>query len=360
MRTEKVFIIAEAGVNHNGSLHLAKKLVDAAVAAKADAVKFQSFTAAEIVRGNCEMAAYQKANTGRKQSQLEMLKKLELSRQNHSALAEYCRKRKIEFMSTPFDLTSVELLQTLKVKRLKIPSGEITNAPLLLKAAKTKLPIILSTGMARMDEIKTALGVIAFGYTAAANEKPATEKFRAAYLSLKGRQALKRNVTLLHCVTDYPAPYHEVHLRAMTVLKSAFGLPVGYSDHTLGVSVPLAAAALGAAIVEKHFTLNTKMAGPDHKMSLTPEELASMVKGIREIEASLGKPEKKPGRSELKNVRIVRRSLVAAKAIRRGEAWTEKHLTAKRPATGISPLRYWEFLGRPAKKAYAADEEIKK
>jgi N-acetylneuraminate synthase len=358
MTDRQIYIIAEAGVNHDGSLEMAKKLVDVAADAGADAVKFQTFKADELVSSTAPKADYQKAATNTSESQREMLKKLELDETAHRVLASHCRKRNIQFLSTPFDEESVDLLATrIKVPMLKLPSGEITNGPLLLSAAQTGLPIILSTGMSTLADIKAALGVLAFGYTVK-KEKPSHKAFKAAFSSTRGQRSLKERVTLLHCTTEYPAPFADVNLRAMDTMREAFGLPVGFSDHTPGMIVPIAAAARGASVIEKHFTLNREFSGPDHKASLEPRELRAMVRAIRDVELTLGSGEKKRAPSEEKNFVVARRSLMAARNIKKGEAFTLENLTCKRPGNGLSPLRYWEMLGKKADKDYHQDEMV--
>lgn len=353
-----VYIIAEAGVNHNGDIALAKQLIDIAAQAGADAIKFQTFKAENIISKYAPKAEYQKKTTSGAESHLEMVKKLELDENAHRILITYCRLRKIEFLSTPFDFDSIELLsKTLDLPRLKIPSGEITNGPYLLAIAQTMKPLILSTGMSNLAEVETALGVLAFGYSSY-NEKPSPERFRAAYCSSAGHEALKERVIVLHCTTEYPASFEEVNLRAMETMHQTFGLPVGLSDHTPGIAVPIAAAALGAAIIEKHFTLDKKLPGPDHKASLEPDELAQMVVAVRQIEAALGKGEKIAMPGELKNRDIVRKSLVAGRQIRQGEVFTAENLTIKRPGNGISPMKYWEIIREKATKDYNMDEVI--
>jgi N-acetylneuraminate synthase len=356
--TQQVFIIAEAGVNHNGSLEMALALVDAAAAAGADAVKFQTFKSEAVISRYALKADYQIQTTGGSESQLEMVKKLELDLTAHLQILKRCKERAIQFLSTPFDLESVDLLvEHLHVSTLKIPSGEITNAPLLLKIARTGKPAILSTGMSVLAEIEQALGVLAFGYICP-DRQPSLEGFTEIYLSEAGQRILKEKVSLLHCTTEYPAPFADVNLHAMVTMRSAFGLPVGYSDHTEGVAVTVAAVALGATIIEKHFTLDRSLPGPDHKASLEPAELGQMVNAIRQIEMALGTGAKIPALSELKNKPIARKSLVASAPIRCGENFSEENLTTKRPGTGISPLRYWEYLGKPAQRDYAEDEII--
>lgn len=358
MGPKSVYIIAEAGVNHNGSLDLAFSLVDAAAQAGADAVKFQTFQAEKLASRVAPQADYQK-QAAPEASQLEMLRRLELTEEGHRQLIEYCGKKGVHFLSTPFDEESVDLLaNTFGLSLLKLSSGEITNGPLLLKAARSGKPIILSTGMSTLGEVEGALGVLAFGYLNPPDEKPSEDAFQRAYCSEKGQGALKNNVTLLHCTTEYPAPVEEVNLLAMDTLKEAFGLPVGYSDHTRGIAVPIAAVARGAAIIEKHFTLDRTLPGPDHQASLEPGELAAMVASIRQVEKALGSRLKVPSVAEMKNKAVARRSLVAARDIRRGESFTEENLTIKRPGSGISAMQYWEWLGRKAEKDYQQDELI--
>ncbi|OZC04695.1 N-acetylneuraminate synthase [Rubricoccus marinus] len=355
-----MYIIAEAGVNHNGSVDRAIELVEAAARAGADAVKFQTFRADAIVSASAPKAAYQTATTGSAESQLEMVRKLELDRGAHERIQEACRQHGIEFLSTPFDLASVDLLvRELGVPRLKVPSGEVTNAPLLLRVARQRLPLFVSTGMCTLGDVEDALGVIAFGLSAPEAAAPSREAFRHAFASGEGQAALREHVTLLHCTTEYPAPLAEVNLRAMGTLRHAFGLPVGYSDHTEGITVPVAAAALGATVIEKHFTLDRTLPGPDHAASLEPGELAAMVQGIRETALALGKPGKRPTAVEAKNVSVVRKSIVAARPLARGEVLTEEAITTKRPGGGISPMDFWEAVGREVSRDFAADEPIR-
>lgn len=358
MTDNKVFIIAEAGVNHNGSLDMALQLINVAAEAGADAIKFQSFKADKVVSCSALKAEYQTRNTEDSESQLEMLQRLELNEKQHAFLLGHCQKHGIEFMSTPFDLDSLNLLVSkINVARLKIPSGEITNAPFLLRIAKTGKPLILSTGMSTLNEVETALGVLAFGMIGW-ETSPSIAAFKEAYLSKKGQALLNEKVVLLHCTTEYPAPIDEVNLRAMDTLKNVFALPVGYSDHTLGISVPIAAAARGAVIIEKHLTLDRCLPGPDHKASLEPGELKKMVDSIRQIEIALGTGIKSPTASEVKNLAIVRRSLVAVKEIKQGEKFNEYNMGVKRPGIGVSPIAYWEYLGKEANRNYQIDEVI--
>ena len=354
---DSVYIIAEAGVNHNGSLELAKKLIDVAVDAGADAVKFQTFKADTLVSKKAEKADYQRQTTSADESQYEMIKKLELDEEAHRLLIDYCKRAGIQFLSTPFDLASVDLLAgTFDLPCIKIPSGEITNAPLLLKSAQTGKSVILSTGMSTLGEIEDALGVLAFGYLG--NSGPSIAAFRAAYCSAQGQANLLNKVTLLHCTTEYPAPFIDVNLKVMDTLKSAFGLPIGYSDHTEGIAVPIAAVARGAVVIEKHFTFDRALPGPDHKASLEPAELRQMVRSIRDVEQVLGVGTKHPTPSELKNMPVARKSLVAACAIRSGESFTAENLAVKRPGNGLSPMQQWDLLGRKASKNFAVDEPV--
>jgi N-acetylneuraminate synthase len=303
-------------------------------------------------------AEYQVRNTGDNESQLEMVKRLELDLSAHKQLIRRCEMRNIQFLSTPFDLPSVDMLVTdLKVPRIKVASGEITNAPLLLRVAHSGLPVILSTGMSLLGDIEDALGVLAYGYLQA-SEVPSIAGFRQAFMSREGQHQLQEKVTLLHCTTEYPSPFEDVNLLAMDTMAKAFGLPVGLSDHTVGYSVPIAAVARGACIIEKHFTQDRSLPGPDHKASLEPGELAAMVTAIREVEQAMGAPRKLIAPSEAKNQAIARKSLVALQAIRKGEPFTSENLGAKRPGTGISPIRYWEFLEKRATRDYGVDEAI--
>lgn len=354
----KVFVIAEAGVNHNGSLDTARKLVAAAAASGADAVKFQTFQAKNLVTRTAPKAPYQQKTTGRDESQFEMIRALELDGEQHLLLAGECRKRGILFLSTPFDLESLAMLVgRVKVPAIKISSGDIINGPLLLAAARSGKPVILSTGMSDLADIETALGILAFGYTDTGNG-PSTAAFRNAFRSSAGQSAIRKNVTLLQCTTEYPAPYSEINLRAMQLLRETFDLAVGLSDHSLGIEVPIAAAALGATVIEKHFTLDRDLPGPDHVASLEPEELKRMVSGIRNVTHALGSPAKVPTATERRNVAAARKSLVAACKIRAGELFTELNLTVKRPGTGVSPIHYWDWLGKRAARDYEADEII--
>ena len=357
---EHITVIAEAGVNHDGDLERALALVDAATEAGADVVKFQTFRPTALVSRHAPRADYQIRNdtARRDDSQLAMLQRLALSDDEHFRLREHCRARGIEFLSSPFDADSARfLIEDMALPRLKLGSGELTNAPLLLQVARSGRPLILSTGMATPEEIRQALGVLAFGYL---NEEtaPAEPAFATALERMDGYQVLAWNVTLLHCTSEYPAPFIDVNLRAMDHLRDAFGLPVGFSDHTPGIHIAIAAAARGACVIEKHFTLNRSLPGPDHRASLEPFELRTLVEGIRQVEQALGDGEKRVADSEGKNRASTRKSLLAAKLIHAGEAFSADNLTAKRPGDGLAPIHYWALLGRLARRDYAADEAI--
>jgi len=329
-----VFIIAEVGVNHNGSLELAKQLVDVAKDCGADAVKFQTFKAATLVTKAAKQADYQTTNTGKQESQFDMLKRLELSEEDHQELVVHCQQQQIEFMSTPFDLQSIQFLNGLGVERFKIPSGEITNYPYLKMVGAYNKEIVLSTGMATLSEIEAALNLLIDSGTD------------------------KDKITILHATTDYPTQMQDVNLTAMQTIAQAFKVKVGYSDHTPGIEVPTAAVALGASIIEKHFTLDKNLPGPDHKASLEPDELKAMVKAIRNIEVALGDGIKRPSVSEQKNMQVARKSLIALTDIKKGDVFSEQNLTVKRPGLGISPMRWNEIIGKVAQKDYQADELI--
>lgn len=330
----RTLVIAEAGVNHNGDLQMARELVAVAAAAGADLVKFQTFSADAIVTAAASKADYQQQSTGADESQREMLRKLELSRVMHEDLIACCRESGIGFFSTGFDLDSMRLLVDLGLDRFKVPSGEITNRPYLEFIGRQRKPVIVSTGMATLGEVEAALEI------------------------LESAGAPRREMTLLHCTTQYPARMEDVNLRAMQSMARAFGIRVGYSDHTSGIEVALAAVALGASVVEKHFTLDRRLPGPDHAASLEPEELSAMVRGIRNLELALGDGVKRPTAVEMANRAAARKSLVAIAPIKAGEAFTELNLGVKRPGTGISPMRWHEFLGRNASRSFAIDELI--
>jgi N-acetylneuraminate synthase len=362
MTGNEVFIIAEIGVNHNGSIEIAKRLIDSCAQAGSGAVKFQTFKTENVMIPFTPKADYQAKNTASKETQFEMVKKLELDQESHFILKKYAHEKNIEFFSTPFDIESLHfLIQSLDLPILKIASGEMTNAPLLLKAALSQKNIIVSTGMSTLGEIEEMLGVLAFGYREGKeNNKiaPSRKAFREAYFSEEGKRLLREKVSLLHCTTEYPAPFEEVNLRAMHTLHQCFGLKVGFSDHSAGIALPIAAVALGAEIIEKHVTLDRSLPGPDHKASLEPDELSGMIQAIRQLEKSLGNPYKQPAPAELKNMEIARKSIVAACNIQKGEIFTEDNLTVKRPGGGRSPLQYWDLLGKRSPKSYLENEMI--
>lgn len=328
----RVFVIAEAGVNHNGSLDLAKKLVDAASDAGADCVKFQTFITKNIATKSAAKADYQKMQTDADESQYDMLNKLELPFDAFVELNTYCISKNIKFMSTAFDFTSIDFLANLGVGIWKIPSGDITNLPYLIRIAKLNKPVILSTGMSTMEEIRNAIGIL--------------KDYGAGEL------------TVLHCTTEYPTPFGDVNLKAMQTIKEEFGVRVGYSDHTKGIEVPIAAVALDAQVIEKHLTLDTTMDGPDHKASLEPDEFKAMVNSIRNIELALGNGVKQPVESEKKNMTVARKSIIASKYIKAGEVFTEDNLSVKRPGGGISPMRWFELIGKTASRDFKEDELI--
>jgi len=330
----KVFIIAEAGVNHNGSIDLAKKLIDAAVASGADAVKFQTFKAENLASKYAKKANYQKNLTNQKESQFDMLKKLELSKEMHTELINYSKIRDIKFLSSPFDQESIELLKDLGLEIFKIPSGEITNLPYLRHIGKLNKKIILSTGMSNMNEVKIALDILTNSGTK------------------------KKKITVLHANTEYPTPMEDVNLKAMLTIGKELDVNFGYSDHTLGIEVDIAAVAMGAKCIEKHFTLDCNMKGPDHKASLEPDELKEMVKAIRNVELALGSDIKKPSKSELPNIQIARKSIVAKIKIKKDDILTENNITVKRPSGGISPMKWDDVVGTKATKDYKEDELI--
>lgn len=332
---KKTLIIAEAGVNHNGNMDLAKKLIDVAANSGADFVKFQTFKAKNLVTRTAQRAEYQNINTKNSDSQFEMLKKLELSEEMHRELIRYCESKGVKFLSTAFDLESMDFLKSLGIDLAKIPSGEITNLPYLKKIAKLFPKIVMSTGMADIEEIK------------------------AAYQVLINHGAQSKSITILHCNTEYPTPMQDVNLKAMLHVQNELKTSVGYSDHTLGIEVPIAAVALGATVIEKHFTLDRSLPGPDHAASLEPSELKAMVDAIRNTEKALsGNGIKETSQSEAKNKAIARKSLVAAKHINKGEKLTEENITVKRPGTGISPMRYDEVIGTKALKDFNEDDLI--
>lgn len=357
MTTDRVYVIAEAGVNHNGQHNLAFALIDAAADAGADAVKFQTFEAEKLASGKAPKAAYQKRGADAAESQLAMLEKLELPREWHGELQHHARRVGIEFLSTAFDAGSLEFLATLDMPVLKIPSGELTNGPLLWRFARTGRPLILSTGMALLGEVETALAVIRHGVDHDAEPRTMTEVWQH-WARSGGSQSLTGRVTLLHCTSQYPTHPSDVNLRGMDTLAAAFGLPVGYSDHTEGLLVPLAAVARGATIVEKHFTLDRDLPGPDHKASLVPAELKTMVAQIRAIGLALGRGGKVPQESEWDTRNAARQQVVAAREIAVGSVFSREDLTTARCGTGLSPMHLWALVGRNASKAYSPGEAI--
>ena len=329
-----VLVIAEVGVNHNGSIDLAKKLIDAACSAGADAVKFQTFKAKNLVIKNSPKATYQKKFTNKKETQFNMLKKLELNERMHLKLINYCKKKNIKFISSPFDHESIDLLNNLGLDIFKIPSGEITNLPYLRHIGKLKKKVILSTGMSNIKEVKSALDILIKSGTS------------------------KKKITILHTNTEYPTPMRDVNLRAMVAMGKELDVNFGYSDHTLGIEVDIAAVAMGAKCIEKHFTLNCKMEGPDHLASLEPKQFKGMVNAIRNIELALGNRIKKPSNSEIQNLNIVRKSIIAKNKIKKGDLFNEDNLTVKRPGSGISPMRWDKIIGTKARKDYSKDDLI--
>jgi len=335
LKKNKVFIIAEAGVNHNGSLDLAKRLIEIAVDSGADAVKFQTFKAESLVSKNAQKADYQKQTTDASESQFDMIKKLELDVDTHKELIAYCQEKDIIFLSTPFDHESIDLLSGFGLQIFKIPSGEITNLPYLRHVGSLGKQVVLSTGMSNLEEVGDALNILINAGTS------------------------KDNITILHANTMYPTPMEDVNLNAMLTIQKEFDIAIGYSDHTLGIEVDIAAVAMGASVIEKHFTLDKTMDGPDHKASLEPEELKSMVSAIRNIEKALGSSEKKPSPSETVNIDVARKSIVAKCAIKKGDILSEKNISTKRPGAGINPMKWDDVLGGIAIKNYQKDELIK-
>lgn len=334
MKRQKTLIIGEAGVNHNGDIDIAKKLIDVAAETKLDIVKFQTFSPSQLATQNAKMADYQKSGATQSQSQLSMLEKLQLSFQDHKSIIKHCENKNITFLSSAFDIESLDFLSSLNLKYVKIPSGEITNLTYLRHVSSLKKPVILSTGMSSLKEIETAIKILC------------------------DNGINKKNITVLHCNSEYPTPMADVNLRAMENIKKTFDVAIGYSDHTLGIEVPIAAVALGATVIEKHFTLNRNMSGPDHAASLEPNELKSMVSAIRNIELAMGDGLKRASESEKKNITSVRKSIVAKTAITAGEIFSNNNLTIKRPGTGLSPMLWDEVMGQAAKQDFAQDELI--
>ena len=359
--TSKTYIIAEAGVNHNGKFHLAKKLIDIAKKSGADAVKFQIFKSEDVVTPSAVKAKYQYINTGINETQLAMIKKLELNKTDFIKLKKYADNLNLDFLITAFDSGSLNfIIDKLKVKRLKIPSGEITNGPFILEHARYGLDIILSTGMANISEISKAISIIAFGYLNKNNKKiPSSEDLYNSLKSTEGKNLLKKKVTILHCTTEYPAPASELNLNAINEMRRRLNLQIGYSDHSNGLIAAIAAVALDVRILEKHFTISKNMRGPDHKASLSPRELFIFVKNIREAEIMMGNGLKTPSISEIKNMNIARKSIVALRNIKKGERFSPKNIGCKRPGNGITPMKYWNLINKKSKKNFLKDELIK-
>jgi N-acetylneuraminate synthase len=355
-----IYIIAEAGVNHNGNIDLAYKLVDLAVAAEADAVKFQTFVADSLVTKSAKKADYQIESCDSEETQYSMLKRLELKQSEFLDLQKYCLEKKIDFLSTAFDQESLNFLyKDLKLPILKIPSGELTNAPFVLEHAKTGCDLILSTGMADIKEIKMALSVIAYGLLNKTDRStPSIASFKKAYKSKEGQEALIKKITILHCTTQYPTPLEDVNLHAIETIRNSLGLRVGYSDHTQGITVPIAAAALGATIIEKHFTIDCNMDGPDHRASLNPKKLKEMIKAIRSTELALGSHRKKIAESENLNKAVIRKSIVATQDIKKGDTLNETNIGIMRPGKGLSPYLYWEIIGSKARSQFKIGDYI--
>jgi len=327
-----VLVIAEAGVNHNGNVSLAKKMIDIAAQAGSDIVKFQTFNPKLVISKHAQKAEYQKQTTGKAESQLDMIKKYTLSDIEHHELVEHSKERKIQFLSTPFDIESIDFIAKLELPYWKIPSGEITNLPYLIEIGRTRKPILLSTGMSELHEINVAIEVLKKGGA--------------------------DDITLLHCNTQYPTPFEDVNLSALNTLRREFGFPVGYSDHTTGIEVAIAAVALGAVVIEKHFTLDRSMEGPDHRASIEPDELAAMIRAIRNVEVAIGDGVKRVTPSECGNLNIARKSIVAMRDIYAGEVFSEENITTKRPGNGISPMRWFELIGMQARRNFEEDEMI--
>ena len=358
---KKIYIIAEAGVNHNGNKEIAFKLIDKGVAAGADAIKFQIFKAENLATASAEKAPYQLKTTKTKQTQKQMLKSLELSLETYFELKKYCEKLNTDFLITAFDHESLEfIIKKLKVKKLKIPSGEITNGPFILQHARSGLDIILSTGMADIAEIEKALSIIAYGYLNIDKKDVINaDDFEKAYKSTDGQKKLRSKVTLLHCTTEYPAPLDELNLNAIKSLNTKFQLQTGYSDHSNGIIASIIASTLDISVIEKHFTLDKNMNGPDHKASLDPQELELMIDYIRSIENIMGNGKKRISKSETKNLHVARKSIVAIRDIKKGEIFTENNISFKRPGLGISPMKYWDIINKVSDREYKKDELIK-
>ena len=354
-----VFFIAEAGVNHNGDLNIARALIDIAAESGADAVKFQTFSANKLASQETPKAAYQVRHDSTNSSHLEMLKKLELTKDAHKVLKNHCATKEVLFLSSPFDNESLAFLtRELNIPMIKIPSGELTNGPLLLDAGRSGKKVILSTGMCTLDDVRAALDLLAFAMLEPI-KLPSDSACKESGASAEGKRLLKERVTVLQCTTDYPTPIQDVNLRAMCTMRDTYDLNVGLSDHSVGHVAAIMAVGLGASVIEKHFTIDRDLPGPDHQASIDPEGLKQMIAAIRQAELALGNDAKVPGEQELLNINVARKSLFAATDISAGEAFTEDNLTAKRPGYGISPMCYWSYLGRAAKRDYKAGEMIK-
>ena len=355
----KTYIIAEIGVNHNGSFETAMQLIEKAADARVDAVKFQIFRPELLAHKFTPMVEYQTQNTGVVESQIEMLNRLTLTNDKHLELKRFSEHLNLDYLASPFDHSSLDfLVSTLQVKCIKIASGEITNAPMLLKAAQSHLKIIMSTGMATIDEIRTALGVCAYGYLNPDKPNINSNEFKSVYQSKEGQDALQNNITLLQCTTAYPCPLENVNLNAMDTLATTFRLPIGFSDHTMGINVALAAVAKNAVLIEKHFTLDRSQVGPDHAASLEPHELKKLVEGIREIELALGNGVKSPTLIEKNNKTVVRKHIIATKNIDKCEKFTYENIACKRIANGLDPIKYWDLLNNTAGRKYLSGEAI--
>jgi N-acetylneuraminate synthase len=352
----KTFIIAEAGVNHNGSLKLALQLVKAAANAGADAVKFQTFIAKNLVTVNASKADYQKKSDGVKDSQLQMLQRLELTPEMHEKLIRECCRLKIEFMTTAFEMESLKYIRRLGLQRYKIPSGEVTNAPFLMEYARLKKPLILSTGMCDLKEIQEAIGVIAFGMLG--KKSPSRKQFQKLGKQRSVLNRLKDSLTILHCTTEYPAPDADLNLKVLDTLSQTFGLPIGYSDHSVGITAAVAAVACGAVVIEKHLTLDRSMPGPDHAASIEPNEFKAMIDQIRRVEKMLGHSEKRAAQSEVKNKVIARKVLVASRDLKKGTVLKPQDISMKRAGRGISPMDFWKVIGSRVKRDMKKDETL--
>ncbi|PPR78476.1 MAG: N,N'-diacetyllegionaminic acid synthase [Alphaproteobacteria bacterium MarineAlpha2_Bin1] len=354
----KIIFIAEAGVNHNGDIDNAFQLIDVAANAGADIIKFQYYKTEKLLKKDTPKAEYQKRNTSISETQFEMLKKFELANSDIKKLIERCDDKGIEFLATPFDEESLNELISYGIKRIKIPSGEITNGPLLLKSARSNLPLILSTGMSNIKEIEDALGLIVFGYLEKNKEIDSHSEIKKHLYTENFYSTLNNFVTVLHCTSQYPAPLNSINLNTMREISKKFNVPIGYSDHSEGSVVAIASAALGAKVIEKHFTLNKNLPGPDHKASIEPKELSCLIKSIRDVELVMGSYKKKALEIEVGNRSIARKSLTARKEIKKGTEFSRDNLIALRPGNGVSPMKIWDFIGKKSNKSYKIGELI--